>query len=75
MSDDGHDDTITVNHFMSFSKEQYVEVISTYFHPKFQCYPTDTELNCQWADLGDQVLRLGGCCLGVCRTQRRYGMG
>eukprot|EP00961_Rhodomonas_salina_P300664 3940000-Rhodomonas_salina.1 len=39
---------------MSFSKEQYVEVISTYFHPKFQCYPTDTELNCQWADLGDQ---------------------
>mgnify|MGYP003925679025 CR=1 FL=1 len=42
------------NHFMTIYRSDFEEIISTYYHPHFSCFPHDTVLKCNFADLGDQ---------------------
>mmetsp|Transcript_46420 Transcript_46420/g.72673 ORF Transcript_46420/g.72673 Transcript_46420/m.72673 type:complete len:660 (-) Transcript_46420:28-2007(-) len=57
VSDDGQDDVITENHYLTILREDFEETIATFFHHSFQCFPYDESLKAQWADLGDAGAR------------------
>ena len=57
VSDDGHDDVITTNHFVTIRRAAYRAAIDTFYHPRFRCLPTDANLDASWTELGDAGAR------------------
>jgi len=53
VSDDGHDDVITTNHFLTIMREDFEQVINTYYHDRFEVHPETRVLDCKYANLGD----------------------
>ena len=53
VSDDGHDDVITTNHFLTLMRDDFEEVINTYYHETFEVYPATRHLDCKHSYLGD----------------------
>ena len=53
VSDDGHDDVITTNHFLTIMRSEFEEIINTYYHDCFQVYPGTEVLDCKYANLFD----------------------
>ena len=53
VSDDGHDDVITTNHFLTIMRDDFEQVINTYYHDRFEVQPGTRELDCKYANLGD----------------------
>jgi len=53
VSDDGHDDVITTNHFLTIMRSDFEEVINAYYHECFEVHSGTQELDCKYANLGD----------------------
>lgn len=53
VSDDGHDDVITTNHFLTIMRTDFEEVINAYYHDCFEVHSQTRELDCKYANLGD----------------------
>ena len=57
VSDDGHDDVITHNHFLTINVEDFTTVLHTFYHNAFRLSPTQTSLDCSFMFLGDAVVQ------------------